>query len=78
MAGCYNSGQAWATDGNKNAFHGAVRDLCRGTLSGWFDAPGKVPRCATLAASDCELRLTNEINGCNYGGESTVSDWFFK
>jgi hypothetical protein len=32
----------------------------------------------TLAASDCIYRLTNEIDGCDRGGESTISDWYFK
>ncbi|KZM26422.1 hypothetical protein ST47_g2444 [Ascochyta rabiei] len=41
MAGCYSGGQAWIDDCNKNAFRGAVRDLCKGTLSGYFDSPGK-------------------------------------
>ena len=89
MAGCYSGGQAWIDDCNKNAFKGAVADLCRnGALSGWFNAPGATKyACANspcngiranfavgwrgsgggynLAASDCELRLNNEINGCS-------------
>jgi hypothetical protein len=32
----------------------------------------------TLNSGDCEYRLTNEINGCGNGGESTIADWFFK
>jgi hypothetical protein len=32
----------------------------------------------TLAASDCISRLSDEVNGCDHGGESTISDWFFK
>ncbi|KAF9691329.1 hypothetical protein EKO04_010928 [Ascochyta lentis] len=101
MAGCYSGGQTWISECNKNAFRGAVRDLCKGTLSGYFNAPGTTKTaCAnspcngiranfavawkgrsggySLAESDCVLRLNNEINGCDYGGESTVSDWFFQ
>jgi hypothetical protein len=33
---------------------------------------------ATLAVSDCKLRLNNEINGCWQGGESTTAQWFFR
>jgi hypothetical protein len=100
MAGCYSGGQTWIDDCNRNAFRGAVRDLCQNALSGYFNAPGYTKTaCAnspcngiradfavawrgnggyTLAAGDCELRLNNEINGCEHGGESTISDWFFK
>jgi hypothetical protein len=31
-----------------------------------------------LADSDCVMRLSNEINGCNHGGESTVAGWRFR
>jgi hypothetical protein len=101
IAGCYSSSGTFIQDCDKNAFRGAVRDLCRGPLSGYFDSPGTNRTiCAnspcnntiahftvgwegrggghTLAAGDCELRLNNEINGCNHGGESIVADWFFR
>ncbi|KAL2075872.1 hypothetical protein VTL71DRAFT_815 [Oculimacula yallundae] len=32
----------------------------------------------TLRDADCEWRLTNEINGCGLGGETTTADWWFK
>jgi hypothetical protein len=32
----------------------------------------------TLDTEDCKLRLRNEIYGCSVGGESTVSDWYFR
>lgn len=32
----------------------------------------------TLNNDDCVLRLTNEIGGCEHGGESTVADWYFR
>ncbi|KAF2196212.1 hypothetical protein GQ43DRAFT_383816, partial [Delitschia confertaspora ATCC 74209] len=32
----------------------------------------------TLNDADCKLRLKNEVNGCGYGGESTVADWYFR
>jgi hypothetical protein len=101
IAGCYSSSGTFIQDCDKNAFRGAVRDLCRGPLSGFFDSLNTNRTiCAnspcnntiahftvgwegkrggyTLAASDCELRLNNEINGCNHGGESIVADWFFR
>ncbi|KAI0874931.1 hypothetical protein GGS24DRAFT_500273 [Hypoxylon argillaceum] len=31
-----------------------------------------------LADADCTLRLQNEINGCDRGGQSDVSGWRFK
>ncbi|KAM0190112.1 hypothetical protein ACHAPA_010922 [Fusarium lateritium] len=30
-----------------------------------------------LNDDDCALRLQNEINGCNEGGQSTFSGWWF-
>ncbi|KAK7187150.1 secreted protein [Paraphaeosphaeria sporulosa] len=32
----------------------------------------------TLDDNDCKLRLKNEINGCKWGGESTIADWYFR
>ena len=32
----------------------------------------------TLNDVDCKLRLKNEIEGCGFGGESTVADWYFR
>lgn len=31
-----------------------------------------------LGHDDCVLRLSNEINGCSNGGQSTTSGWNFK
>jgi hypothetical protein len=31
-----------------------------------------------LNDEDCKLRLKNEINGCDAGGESTTAGWTFK
>ena len=31
-----------------------------------------------LNRDDCVLRLSNEINGCGKGGESTIADWKFR
>jgi len=31
-----------------------------------------------LSNSECTLRLENEINGCEKGGESTVNGWRFR
>ncbi|KAF3001702.1 hypothetical protein E8E14_000313 [Neopestalotiopsis sp. 37M] len=31
-----------------------------------------------LADADCTLRLQNEINGCDHGGESDISGWRFR
>ena len=32
---------------------------------------------ASLAHADCVKRITNEITGCENGGGTTTSDWFF-
>ncbi|KAK6004632.1 hypothetical protein QM012_008494 [Aureobasidium pullulans] len=31
-----------------------------------------------LGDDDCYNRLSNEIFGCDHGGESTISGWFFR
>lgn len=31
-----------------------------------------------LGHGDCVLRLSNEINGCQHGGDSTISGWGFR
>ncbi|KAH7130677.1 hypothetical protein B0J11DRAFT_613259 [Dendryphion nanum] len=31
-----------------------------------------------VSDDECVLRLHNEINGCDRGGESQIGDWFFR
>jgi hypothetical protein len=47
MAGCYSGGQTYATDGCREAFRGAIRDLCNnGALSGYFSQGATKYACA--------------------------------
>lgn len=32
----------------------------------------------TLSDEDCRLRLKDEICGCEAGGESKISEWYFR
>ncbi|KAF2108186.1 hypothetical protein BDV96DRAFT_284451 [Lophiotrema nucula] len=43
-----------------------------------FEVQWKGHGTLTLNDADCSLRLVNEINGCEFGGESTVYDWYFR
>ncbi|KAG9663985.1 hypothetical protein KCV03_g10276, partial [Aureobasidium melanogenum] len=74
-------------DGNQGAFQGTfapgeAKYACvQGTNTQKYEIT--VQNLNTGAAfdlgdGDCVLRLENEINGCDRGGESTVSDWRFR
>lgn len=74
-------------DGNQGAFQGVfapgeAKYACvQGTNTQKYEIT--VQNLNTGAAfdlgdGDCVLRLENEINGCDRGGESTVSGWRFR
>lgn len=45
---------------------------------GEFWVQNKGSQGFNLNNDDCILRLNNEVLGCQYGGESVVSGWYFR
>jgi hypothetical protein len=75
-------------DGNQGAFQGVfapgeTKYVCvNGKLSDWkyeFSIKNENNDASfDLGDDDCATRLGNEIWGCAYGGESSVSGWHFR
>ena len=59
---------------------GQTKAICRSLKSGKkadFSIHWGGAGTIDLADFDCDLRLKNEINGCQHGGDSTTADWRF-
>ncbi|KAK9778465.1 putative Lipoprotein [Seiridium cardinale] len=74
-------------DGNAGAFQGffsagQAKSVCvQGTTTQKYDMSVQNLNTGAgfdLADGDCTLRLHNEINGCDRGGQSDVSGWRFR
>ncbi|ETS75431.1 hypothetical protein PFICI_12375 [Pestalotiopsis fici W106-1] len=74
-------------DGNAGAFQGTfapgeAKSVCvQGTTTQKYNMVVQnlnLDSSFDLADADCTLRLHNEINGCDKGGESDVAGWHFR
>lgn len=55
-----------------------TKSMCQG--SGWLFEVQNLNTVGTydLDNSECVMRLSNEIIGCDFGGESTIASWRFR
>ncbi len=61
---------------------GEVKYQCRNAGSGdtkfEFWVTNTAGEALSLTHGDCVYRLSNEVNGCRSGGDSTVAGWGFR
>ncbi|KAH7130115.1 hypothetical protein B0J11DRAFT_244329 [Dendryphion nanum] len=73
-------------DGHGGAFSGTfapfeTKRACVGltsTIKVNFDVQNKDSGTRELSDDECVLRLHNEINACEHGGESQIGDWWYR
>ncbi|KAJ4352692.1 hypothetical protein N0V95_004017 [Ascochyta clinopodiicola] len=78
QATCYRSGETWAPD--QVQANNALSDVCNNLSNNFNGGQTKYAsgNALYLNHGDCVLRLSNEINGCSRGGDTTIAGWNFR